>query len=225
MVEKFNQVLTKAIQTAHLENKCWQRELYTFLRNYRATPHSATGKSPAELLYRRKLTTTLPAEPVKTSDPDVEIKDRKSKHAGIKLHEDRGAKINVGDKVLVKQQKKNKLTPAYNPQPMTVTKKHHTKVTADSGRKSITRDVSHFKLLPKCTPVPEIDISGGDTDDDEIHISPAPDYTDYDVEEDINNDINQDYNPPPVEQTPPPQKKQYPQRNRQPPNYFTNSDY
>lgn len=33
---------------------------YSFLRHYRATPHSTTGKTPAELLFGRKLCTTLP---------------------------------------------------------------------------------------------------------------------------------------------------------------------
>ena len=37
------------------KNKNWQEELFHFLRNYRATPHSITGISPAELLFGRKL--------------------------------------------------------------------------------------------------------------------------------------------------------------------------
>ena len=40
--------LGKAIRTARAEQKDWQKELNNFLRNYRSTPHSSTGKSPAE---------------------------------------------------------------------------------------------------------------------------------------------------------------------------------
>ena len=45
--------LTKTLRAAYLENKNWKQELFLFLRNYRATPHSTTRVSPAELLFGR----------------------------------------------------------------------------------------------------------------------------------------------------------------------------
>lgn len=45
----------KAIKTADIEGKNWKQEMFTFLRNYRATPHSTTGQSPAEGLLGRKM--------------------------------------------------------------------------------------------------------------------------------------------------------------------------
>ena len=41
----------------------WKQQLYKFLRHYWATPHSTTGFSPAELLYKRKIKTELPIAP------------------------------------------------------------------------------------------------------------------------------------------------------------------
>ena len=50
-VETFNRRLRKLVQSAKIENKEWKRELYKFMRNYRATPHQSTLKSPAELMF------------------------------------------------------------------------------------------------------------------------------------------------------------------------------
>ena len=56
--------------------------------------------------------------------------------------------IQVGDTVLVRQPKKNKLTPYYNPKPMQVTAKKGPMLTAkQSGGTHITRNSSHFKKI------------------------------------------------------------------------------
>ena len=57
--ERLTRTLEKAIRTPVIEGKNWRQELFTFLRQYRATPHSTTGKSPSELLNGRKLKSTL----------------------------------------------------------------------------------------------------------------------------------------------------------------------
>ena len=38
----FNKSLKKAIRVATIERKNWKEELYNFLSNYRATPHTTT---------------------------------------------------------------------------------------------------------------------------------------------------------------------------------------
>ena len=58
--ERFMKTLNKAVRTAILEKGSWKQELYRFLRHYRATPHSTTGKSPAEMLKNRKYELTFP---------------------------------------------------------------------------------------------------------------------------------------------------------------------
>ena len=61
--ERLVQSLSKSIKIAHLEGKNWKQELYKFLRQYRATPHSTTTVSPSEALNSRKLKITLPEPP------------------------------------------------------------------------------------------------------------------------------------------------------------------
>ena len=60
-VERFMRTLEKAIRAAHIEEGNWKQALYTFLRQYRATPHSTTSTSPSEALNNRKLKIPLPS--------------------------------------------------------------------------------------------------------------------------------------------------------------------
>ena len=73
-VERQNRTLLKAIRAAHAEGKNWREELNKFLLAYRSTPHSTTGKSPAELLFRRVLNTKMP-ELTGLDDEEADISD------------------------------------------------------------------------------------------------------------------------------------------------------
>jgi hypothetical protein len=55
--------LEKAIRTAQIEGKPWKQQLYTFLRNYRATPHSTTDTPPFDAMFQRPMKTKLPEVP------------------------------------------------------------------------------------------------------------------------------------------------------------------
>ena len=57
--ERFMRTLGKAIRTAKVDSGNWKQEIFMFLRHYRATPHSSTGLSPAEMLNGRKLRTEV----------------------------------------------------------------------------------------------------------------------------------------------------------------------
>jgi len=59
-VERFMKTIKSSINAARIERKCWKQEMYRFLRNYRATPHTSTGQPPATLLYGRPIKTKLP---------------------------------------------------------------------------------------------------------------------------------------------------------------------
>ena len=58
--ENFMTNLKKIATTSHIEGKDWRREIYTFLSNYRATPHPSTRKSPYELFMNRNVQTKVP---------------------------------------------------------------------------------------------------------------------------------------------------------------------
>ena len=87
--ERQNRTLLKAMKIAQAEGKNWKREIYSFLLMYHSTPHSTTGVSPAELLFRRKIRTKLP-ELDSDFDKDVQLyrdRDAEMKEKG-KLYGD-----------------------------------------------------------------------------------------------------------------------------------------
>ncbi|RXN18549.1 putative protein K02A2.6-like protein [Labeo rohita] len=78
-VERFMRTLKKTIVTTNAEGKPWKQCLYSFLRNYRATPHGTTQKSLAELLCGRKISTTLPLNPQGRKKNDLSDTDQIAK--------------------------------------------------------------------------------------------------------------------------------------------------
>ena len=159
--ERFMPNLEKCVRTAVVEGKNWKQELYKFLRQYRATPHTTTNVSPSEALNGRKLTTTLPEispaparqhtlqETRKTmAERDAEQKSKIKAYADLKLGT-KSSGIKPGDTVLVRQPKKNKLSTPYSPEPLVVEERKGSMVTASDGLKSITRNSSMFKIIPK----------------------------------------------------------------------------
>ena len=87
--------------------------MFTFLRQYRATPHSTTGKSPSELLNGRRLKFTLPRAQYDQASAEIRQTDAKSKEKMKEYADKRSHKkstdLNVGDKVLIKQPRKDKI--------------------------------------------------------------------------------------------------------------------
>ncbi|KAK3752963.1 hypothetical protein QZH41_005120, partial [Actinostola sp. cb2023] len=117
----------KAIRTAHVEGKNWRMELYIFLLNYQATPHATTGVSPAKILFGREIRTKVPQLPSKETPEALRAalqfdKERKQ-HMKEYADKKRGltpSTIQEGDQVLLKLERDNKLTPAFDPDPYTV---------------------------------------------------------------------------------------------------------
>ena len=133
----------------------WKQDMYQFLRNYHATPRCTTGVAPATALFGRPIRTKLPNpvmpsgeshDPVTMRERDAQQKLRiKSQAESRRAVKD--CDIQVGDTVLVKQPKRQKLSTPYHPTPLTVTKKHHSMLTAESANRKVTRNLSHFKKL------------------------------------------------------------------------------
>ena len=153
-VENFVKSICKVVHTASAEGKNPKEELSSFLLQYRATPHATTERTPAELLFGRKIKTKLPRLPSLEKDtPEVaktrEIHDekkRKQKQHFDKKHKARPKHIKPGDRVLLKQ-KKTTTDPPYNPKPYTITKVHGNQLTMDNGTHTRVRDKNNVKIV------------------------------------------------------------------------------
>lgn len=150
--ERFMRTVEKVLRTAKIEGKNWRQELFTFLRAYRNTPHPSTDKLPSQLLLHRNVKIRLPdiSDNISaSSDSEVRNKDRSAKST-MKDYADKRrnairSNVKVGDSVLVKTAKMNKLSSYYESEPYTVTDIKGSMITAARAGKYITRNVSFFK--------------------------------------------------------------------------------
>eukprot|EP00795_Rhopilema_esculentum_P015552 gene15552-6817_t len=152
--ENFNKPMTKAIKAAQVEGRNWKKELYRFVLNYRATPHTTTKYPPAQLLFNRKIRIKLPDTVEKSLSPlDEEIRknDTQAK-VTMKQNADRkrGAKerkMSIGNLVLIRQRKRNKLTSKFAPKPFRIVRIKGTMITACRNGHYVTRNISFFKPI------------------------------------------------------------------------------
>ena len=120
-VERQNRSLLKCLQIAHLEGKNWLTELTTWLAAYRSTPQTTTGATPFYLMFGRKMRSKLPElrrETVEISKEEIRDQDWSNKLKGKGDADNRrGAtpqSIRIGDAVLLRAEKSNKLSSNYN---------------------------------------------------------------------------------------------------------------
>jgi hypothetical protein len=154
--ERFMRTLGKAIRTAQLDlDRPWTEAVHTFLRNYRATPHSTTGQCPATLMFQRPIQVKLPSleQSAHPSRAGIALRNDAAK-AKMKSYADshrhaRHTIISIGDTVLVRQQRRTKMDAAYNPTPYVVHAIKGSMITARCGDHYITRDISMFKVIAK----------------------------------------------------------------------------
>ena len=134
-VERQNRSLLKSLQIADLEGKNWRTELVTWLTAYRSTPQATTGVTPFYLMFGREMRTKLPElrrEAVEVPREEVRDHNWSNKLKG-KAYADarRGAtpkSIRIGDTVLLKAEKSNKLSTNFRPSPFKVVQKTGTEV-------------------------------------------------------------------------------------------------
>ena len=110
--------------------------MYKFLRHYRATPHTATGKTSAEPLFNCNYTVLLAELQVPVHNPKVcqqnaqaEGKQKACKDSKINV---KHHIIQVNDKVLLLQ-RQSKTKSRYDPAPFKVVKVQGTQITATHG--------------------------------------------------------------------------------------------
>ena len=105
--ESFNKPMMKTIKAAHVEGNNWKQELFKFLRQYRATPHTSTGYPPFQLLFGREPPTKLPQIHSTTSKSNKQIEEHarqndetakyKQKEHFDRKNNAKESNINIGD--------------------------------------------------------------------------------------------------------------------------------
>ena len=131
-VERQNRSLLKCLRIAHLEKKNLRTELVTWLTAYRSTPQVTTGATPFSLMFGREMRSKLPE--LRRETVDVSREETRDKDWSSKTYADdkRGAvpkSIRVGDAVLLKAEKSNKLSSNFHPSPFKVVQKTGSEVT------------------------------------------------------------------------------------------------
>ena len=149
-VERQNRTLLKRIKIAQAEGKEWKSEIRKFLFAYRTTPHSTTGGTPSELMFNRKIRTKLPDIQFSLNDEEIRDKDMYMKEKNRQyIDTKRKAEernIEIGDKVLVKQDRENKLSTPFAQEPHIVVDKLGSQITVQ-GQQGVTkvRNSTHVK--------------------------------------------------------------------------------
>lgn len=163
-VERQNRSLLKRLRIAQELGKDWRQEMRKYLLLYHSTNHSTTGKSPAELMFGRKMRNKLPCVPLQKAE-DGEVRERdnimkeKAKLYTDKKRSARHSSIEIGDKVVVKRVKKdNKLNTDFAPEEFEVIRKRGSDTTVRScvSGKEFRRNVAHLKKLEYTEEVTEI---------------------------------------------------------------------
>ena len=159
-VERQNRSLLKRMRIAQAEGKEWKKEVRKYLVAYRSTPHTTTGVSPAELLFGRKMRTKLPE--LREESIESEMRDRdgemkaKAKQYADKKRNVRETDLTPGDKVLVKQERRNKLSTPFAPEPYDVVTKNGNSVIIESPEGvQLMRNTTHVKKFEESSQDPE----------------------------------------------------------------------
>lgn len=165
-VERQNRNILKTLKIAHVNGTDWKADLEEANYVYSMIPHPATGRSPAELAFGRKLKDWIPQM---TSDPNTERDDgpdvrdhnwvytQKAKIYYDDAHNARESDLQPRDRVLMRNLvPQNKLSAAYLPEPATVVQKSGNSVVVqtESG-KQYRRNSSHLKRLTEPGPSEE----------------------------------------------------------------------
>jgi len=119
--------MEKSTCISNLEGRNWRSELFVFLMNYRNTPHSSTGVSPATLRINRHIRTTIPyldisrpSKLLQTACSNDNLRIWKAKEYADKWPKANPIWYSAGDQVPLLQKHTNKLTSKYDPKPFTV---------------------------------------------------------------------------------------------------------
>ncbi|XP_055622078.1 uncharacterized protein K02A2.6-like [Toxorhynchites rutilus septentrionalis] len=156
-VERQNRSLLKRLQISCALKRDWRQDLDDYLMMYYSTPHSATGKTPTELLTGRTIRTKIPSlKDIESAPTSEAFRDRDliQKHQSIDRENSnrhtREFLIGIGDRVLMQNlNPENKLSTTYVPTEFTVLDKEGSRVTVqnDETGRVFQRNSAHLKRI------------------------------------------------------------------------------
>ena len=140
------------IQVAQIEGKDWRQEPHKFLTAHRPTPQMATDVAPFFLMFGREMRSKLPELRREAPITNEEIRDRdwarkltQKDYVDTKRHAVE-SQVEVGDQVLLRNTKINKLSPNYDPSPCEVIDRNRGEVTLrKKDGVEVKRNVSFVK--------------------------------------------------------------------------------
>ena len=120
-IERQNRTLMKSVQIAHIEEKEWRQELQTFLPAYRSTPQITSGATPFYLMFGKEMRSKLADLRKEAPITNEEVRDRywsrkllQKEYVGAKRSAV-ASEVEIGEKVLLRNSRTNKLSPNYDP--------------------------------------------------------------------------------------------------------------
>ena len=154
------------MRKSHVSQSNWEEELTEFLRQYRATPHSTTNKTPHSLLFRTESSTSrLPnilrepllreayGPPTALQALDATKKEKMKQHADKNQHT-RHSRLCIGDMVVAQQIRQHKAVAEYDEEPYRIVEINGNQATiANAKGKWCRKNVAHLKLALSATPV------------------------------------------------------------------------
>ena len=170
-MERQNVSFLKRIKIAYSDSgQNYKVEIAKYMTAYRSIPHPSTGKSPAELMYGRKIRTKLPMlDSSISSDQSVIDRDAEYKGKSKSYFDNKNdacyTDVAPGDLVLMKREVINKADTPFYSQPVTVVSKVGSQVTVQcqDGRQ-FKRNITCFRPYV----LPEVGIVGQEADDDPV---------------------------------------------------------
>lgn len=163
LVERMNRDVLKFIRCSNSQGSDWKSLLYEYNLMKNTALNDTTGKTPAELYFKRTLKNKLPSlQDLYNNglDDEVRDRDRRVKDRGkLFADEDRSAKesnIQPGDLVYVKQlHKRNKLDSNFSPRIHKVVQKKGGDVVVEDceSKQQYRRSVAHLKKKPEEAPL------------------------------------------------------------------------
>ena len=178
-VEGFNKLVNKTATIANQEGIDVHEATYDMLQAYRSTPHPAMKETPYELMMNRQVRTKIEHFPTASSPKDKEVRSNDTRYKQQvkqyhdKRHKAKQHKLEVGNAVIVKREKKRKAETPFEPHIYIITGIKGSTIYARrlNDGKTTCRDASRFKRLKTATVNHEDDDeTPGDTTPQQIQI-------------------------------------------------------